>query len=38
MLARYLTALYAIQLDTIGLRGMLVLYILGVPYNLGGSY
>ena len=33
MLARYLAALYVIlpQLDTIGLRGVLFLCILGVP-------
>ena len=39
MLARYLAALYVIlpQLDNIGLRGVLLLCILGVPYNLGVS-
>ena len=39
MLARYLPALYVIllQLDTIGLSGVLFLCILGVPYNFGGS-
>ena len=39
MLAMYLAALYVIlpQLHTIGLRGVLFLFILGVPYNLFGS-
>ena len=39
MLARYLAALYVIlpQLDTTGLRGVLFLCILGVPYNFWGS-
>ena len=39
ILARYLAALYVMlpQLDTIGLRGVLFLGILGVPYNFGGS-
>ena len=39
MLSSYSAALYVIlpQLDTIGLRGVLFLYILGVPYNFGCS-
>ena len=39
ILASYLAALYVMlpQLDTIGLRGVLFLRILGVPYNFGGS-
>ena len=39
MLAMYLAALYVIQpqLDTIDLRGVLLLCILDVPYHLGGS-
>ena len=39
MLARYLAALYVIlpQLDTLGLRGVLVLCILCVSYNCGGA-
>ena len=39
MLARYLAALHVIlpQLDTIDLRGVLLLCILGVPYNFGCS-
>ena len=39
MLARYLAALYVIlpQLDTIDLRGVLLLCISGVMYNLRGS-
>ena len=37
ILARYFAALYVMlpQLDTIGLRGVLFLCILGVPYNFG---
>ena len=39
MLARYTAALYVIllQMDTICLRGVLVLCILGVQNNLGDS-
>ena len=39
ILARYSAALYVMlpQLGTLGLRGVLFLCILGVPYNFGGS-